>query len=207
MKGIRAVVTYNCNIMCSNCKFKCAPYRKGIMGVSDFYRKFKDAYDEGYRDYLLIEGGETFLHTGIIFKYVKKISSININKSIVTNGFWGNIDPYLDMLQDFKKIGVNEIIIEYDYFHSAFIDKQTIMESIRKCMKSDLNVSIRSTFLTKDIKSEEDKATFELVKDFKKEFKKIKFIFDEINHYDRSNKSFNEKTILYKQSSKFQREF
>lgn len=197
MNGIRAIVTYNCNIMCSNCRFKCAPYKKGIMSVNDFYSKFKGAYDEGYNDYLIIEGGEAFLHTGIIFKYVKKVSSININKSIVTNGFWGRLDPYLDMLQDFKKLGVNEIIIEYDYFHAEFIEKYIIAEAIIKCLKSDLNVSIRSTFLTKDINTEPDRATFELIKELQKEFRKVKFIFEEINPNNIS-RTINEKVILFR---------
>jgi MoaA/NifB/PqqE/SkfB family radical SAM enzyme len=202
MNGIRMVVTYNCNIMCSNCKFGCAPYKKGIMGAKEFHNKFTEAYNEGYKDYLIIEGGEVFMHTGTVFKYLKKISSTDIKKIIVTNGFWGNIDPYINILEDLKELGVNEIIIEYDFQHAAFIDKSIIIEAVQKVMRAGLRVSIRSTFSTANLTEETDKMTFEFVKEIKEKIKGINFILDEVNKPNKRLNPCKEKTIFYKDNSK-----
>lgn len=202
MNGIKMIVTYNCNIMCSNCRFGCAPYKKGIMGVKEFYNRFIEAYDEGYKDYLIIEGGEIFMHTGTVFKYLKKISSTDIKKIIVTNGFWGNIDPYISILENLKDLGVNEIIIEYDYQHAAFIDKSVVIEAIQKVIKAGLNVSIKSTFITSGLTEETDRMTFEFIKEVKEKFRSINFIFSEVNKTYKSFNPYKEKTILYKDNSR-----
>jgi MoaA/NifB/PqqE/SkfB family radical SAM enzyme len=195
MRGIVAVVTYNCNAMCSICKYKCAPYKKGIMDAAEFQSRVKEAYNEGYRDYLTIQGGEVFLHTGIIFKYLKKINDLSIKKQIVTNGFWGFMDPYVDILQDLKKLGVEHIILEYDYFHSLFIEKETVLKSIDRCIRSKLNISIKSMFETQGIQTEADMKTFELIKYIKNKYNNLNFIFEVSNNQIKDKP--NEKVILY----------
>jgi MoaA/NifB/PqqE/SkfB family radical SAM enzyme len=202
MNGMKIIVTYNCNIMCSNCRYGCAPYKKGIMGVKEFHARFNEAYDDGYRDYLIIEGGEVFLHTGTVFKYLKKISSADIKKIIVTNGFWGKIDPYVNILQDLKDLGVGEIIIEYDYQHAAFIDKSVVVEAIQKALKSGLNVSVKSTFITSGLTEEADRLSFGFIKEVRERFKDVNFILDEVTASNRRLNTYKEKVILYKNNSR-----
>lgn len=201
MRGMRMVVTYNCNIMCSCCSYKCSPLKRGMMDLKDFYQEVTDAGEEGYGDYIIIEGGELFLHTGMLFKYLKKISKLCMKKYIVTNGFWGNCDPYLDILRDLKKWGAGGVILEYDYFHSVFIEKNVIKEAIKKCQVNGIPVRLKAFFTSGDISSREDKITYGLVKEFISEFKGLEVIFEEVIKKDEyvmpSRRKSCEKAILF----------
>lgn len=202
MKGIRAIVTYNCNIMCSCCSFKCSPLKRGIMEVKNFVKRVEEAYNEGYRDYITIEGGEPFLYSGTIFKYLKGIHKLKIDKYIVTNGFWGNIDPYIDILQELKEKGVKGIIIEYDYFHSIYIEKSRIAEAIRKCILSGHDVRLRAFFNSLDMKSGEDEITYRYIKELVKEFKGVDVIFEQTaneGEYVMPSRRRKERTILFRE--------
>lgn len=201
MKGIKIVVTYKCNIMCSSCKHNCGPHKKGIMEVNSFENKVVNAYKDGYKDYLIIEGGEPFLETGILYKYLKKIRHISMNKYIVTNGYWGTMESYMDMLEDLKKAGLSGIIFEYDYFHSVFINIDTIKQGVQKCISQGISVSFRSDFISGDIKMDEDLKTFEFIKEMKAEFKTAKFFFNDLgkntNIFGKSLTR-DERVLLYK---------
>lgn len=181
MKGISVVVTYKCNIRCSCCRYDCGPHRKGIMGIGEFTYQIEKNYRDGFSNYIIIEGGEPLLESAIVFKYLKSIKMINADKYIVTNGYWGNIDMYLDILGDFKKVGLKGIIFEYDFFHSVFINMDILREAVLMCEKSGLERMFRADFLSGDIKNEIDFKTFEYIKDIKREFNNSKFIFNELN--------------------------
>lgn len=201
MKGIRGVVTYKCNIMCSCCTYRCGPHRKGIMDVKDFERYIKDYYDEGYSDYIIIEGGEPLLQSGIIFKYLKSIRNINSRKYIVTNGYWGNLEAYIYILEDIKNMGLSGIILEYDYFHSIFIDFKTIKNAIEKSLQWNLEVWVKAFFSNSGINCEEDEITFDYIKEIKKNYGEIKFIFqspDKKKMPYRRAIGVEEKTLMYR---------
>lgn len=175
MKGIVAVVTYNCNIMCSNCSYGCGPHRKGIMSPGCFKQRIDEAYGQGYGDYIEIAGGEPFLHTGIIFKYLKKIKHIETKKLIVTNGFWGRLDYYLDILSELKESGISEIILEYDSFHSVFINEETILEAIRMLHICGIEVRIRAGFETSSLRTAYDLKTLELIRSIRSRQSRVRF--------------------------------
>lgn len=201
MKGIRIVVTYRCNIICPFCRYKCGPHRRGMMGVKDFKNQVEKAYNAGYKDYIVIEGGEPFLEPAIIFKYLKSIHMLKGDKYLVTNGFWGNREIFLDILGDLKEVGLKGIIFEYDFFHSAFINIETLKEAVLMCIKLGLEVVFKAGFISGNIKNEIDIKTFEHIKSIKREFNSSRFIFNELN---KNTKVFGrsylkeEKAILYK---------
>jgi MoaA/NifB/PqqE/SkfB family radical SAM enzyme len=201
MKGINIIVTYKCNIRCSFCKYNCGPHRKGMMEIKNFKNEIEKAYKDGYNNYIIIEGGEPLLESAIIFKYLKSILMINVDKYIMTNGFWGNVDIYMDILGDLKKVGLKGIIFEYDFFHSVFINMDVLREAILMCMKSGLEVMFKADFISGDIKNEIDIRTFEYIKNIKREFNNSKFIF---NDFKKNTRIFGrsylkeEKVIFYK---------
>jgi len=168
MNGIVAVVTYNCNIMCSNCSYGCGPHRKGMMSPECFRQKVTEAYNHGYGDYIEIAGGEPFLHTGIVYKYLKKVKHIKTKKSIVTNGFWGRLDYYIDILEALKDGGISEVVLEYDVFHSVFIKEETILDAIRKLRICGIEARIRAGFETSNLNTTYDIKTLEIIKSIKK---------------------------------------
>lgn len=202
MKGIRVITTYKCNLMCSSCKYRCSPSKKGVMNPLKFKDVVESAYNEGYKDYLIIDGGEPFLYASSIYKYLKKIKAFNIKKYIVTNGYWGQLDNFIDILSDLKSFGLNGVIIEYDYYHSIFLKEEIIKEAVAKCALSNLEVQIKSCFNTDGIKDEMDIETFEFVRRIKVEFNIAGFIFEKSkqNNLDTINmvdKVKNEKIICY----------
>lgn len=177
MLGTRVIVTYNCNMFCNCCEFKCAPYRKGSMAVGEFKEKVQASYNNGYKDYINIEGGEPFLNAGIIHKYLKAIFNTTSKKYIKTNGYWGTMEPFLDILMEFKKADLNGLIIEYDYYHSLFIDIEIIRQATLMARTCGLEVIIKACFNTQNISSPEDIKTFEYIKIFNKEFKNMNYSF------------------------------
>lgn len=179
MKGIRVVATYNCNLMCPSCKYKCGPHKKGIMTVELFKEKVLNSVNEGYSDYLIIDGGEALMDTGIIFKYLRATNKINIKKYVVTNGAWGEYESYLYIVDDLKKSGLTGIIFEYDYFHSKYIDIEKIKAAINKALLCDVKVYVRACFLDGGLKEEVDMNTLMYLKDIKRDFSDINFIFEE----------------------------
>lgn len=181
MKGTRAVVTYNCNIMCSCCNYRCGPYKKGFMSVKHFEEQIKCYYNEGYGDYIIIEGGEPLLQSGIVFKYLKSIRNLESRKYIVTNGYWGNLEAYIYILEDIKNMGLSGVILEYDYFHSRFIDFRTIQNAIEKLLQWNLEIWVKAFFLKPDINCEEDEITFSYIKKIKTNYNGVKFIFQNPN--------------------------
>lgn len=201
MKGIRIVVTYRCNIICPLCRYKCGPHRRGMMGVKDFKNLVEKAYNAGYKDYIVIEGGEPFLEPAIIFKYLKNIRMLKGDKYLITNGFWGNREIFLDILGGLKEVGLKGIIFEYDFFHSVFINIETLREAALMCIKLGLEVAFKAGFISGNIKNEIDMKTFEHIKSIKSEFSSAKIIFNELN---KNTKIFGrsylkeEKAILYK---------
>lgn len=178
MKGIRVIATYKCNIMCSNCRYGCSPSKKGIMDPLRFENEVSSAYNEGFRDYLIIDGGEPFLYTSFIYKYLKKIKYLDVKKYIVTNGHWGQTDTFIDILSELKNFGLDGIIIEYDYYHSVFLDELTIREAISKGAVSSLEIHMRASFNTDGIKDEADVKTFEFIRRIKEEENITGFIFE-----------------------------
>lgn len=202
MKGLKVVVTYKCNFMCSNCRYSCTPYKKGAMDVQKFKREVCQAMDEGYNNYVIIDGGEYFISGGLVFKYLKSIDKINIKKSIVTNASWGKKELFNYTLQSLKKCGLDEIIIKYDYFHSPFTDADTIKESIKKSIKMDFKVAICSTFESESVNTSKDIYTYNFIKDINENFSDIKFIFESTEAYKSPSLSHryiskNEKVVLY----------
>lgn len=201
MKGIRTVVTYKCNIMCSCCRFKCGPHKKGGMDFKSFKNKIENYYEKGYCDYIVIDGGEYFIQSGMVFGYLKSILMLKSKKYIVTNGSWGDFDSFYYTLEDMKCLGLYGVIIEYDYFHSKFISFDTIKNAIKKIKKTDLRVIFKSCFISPDIRRIEDKETFNYIKHINKSFEDVEFIFEEINSQKLSFKrvfSMEEKLIMFK---------
>jgi MoaA/NifB/PqqE/SkfB family radical SAM enzyme len=202
MKGMKVIVTYKCNIMCSSCRYKCGPHKKGIMEVNCFEEKVTESYREGYRDYLFIEGGEPFLESGILYKYLKNIIHLKMDKYIVTNGYWGDMDSFMDILEDLKRVGLKGIVFEHDYFHSLFINRDKVKQGILKCISQGIHISFKSDFVSGDMKSEEDIKTFDFIKEMKESFKGTRFIFNDLskdtNIFGRALLK-DEKVILYRQ--------
>ncbi|WP_342455509.1 radical SAM protein [Caloramator sp. Dgby_cultured_2] len=179
MKGVRVIVTYQCNFLCHHCRFRCAPYKRGFMNQDEFEDKVLEAINEGYNNYIIIEGGEVFLNPSMLFRYLKKIKDIDIKKYVITNGSWGNLDIYFRILKDLKGFGLSGIILEYDYFHKPFIDEDKLKDAIDKVLKNDLELILKGILLTDDISTYED---IETLKEIKKLMdKKInKVIFESI---------------------------
>lgn len=200
MNGIRIVTTYNCNIMCSSCKYKCGPHKKGIMDPNNFYKKVEEGCEQGFRDYLIIDGGEPMLHSDMVYKYLKRIDGFSGSKYVVTNGYWGNQAWYYNILEDLKRVGLDGVIFEYDYFHSVFIEFNVIRNAIKKAAELELDISLKAVFTSGDIKENIDRRSFEYVKSIRREFENIKLIMNEVNdscYPYRKSLLVDEKLILY----------
>lgn len=194
MKGTHIAITYKSNICCNCCEYKCAPYKKGSMSIKEFRNRVLISIEEGYGDYLNIEGGEPFLNTALLFKYLKSLQDLSLPIFIRTNGYWGNMQPYYDILQELKKIGLTGIIFEYDFYHSLSIYFKTIVCAIEMSLSLGLEVKVIAYFDSETIATTEDSYTFNCLKTLKNNFNNISFICKVIN----SNRKNNNKYIYFR---------
>lgn len=197
MKGTHIAVTYNSNIYCNCCEYNCAPYKKGRMGIKEFHTKVVASIEAGYSDYINIEGGEPFLNPSYLFKYLKGIQNLNIPKYIRSNGYWGNMEPYYEILRGLKKIGLTGIIFEYDFYHSLSIYYKTLYKAIQISTMLELKTKVIAFFQSENLSSIEDRNTFDYMKRLKSDFKDIEFDLKVINR--KKNAACN--YICYKKSS------
>jgi hypothetical protein len=116
---------------------------------------------------------------------------------VKVNGTWYNID----LTWDDPITSNGKQILEYDYFHSRFIDFKTIMNAIEKSLQWNLEVWIKAFFLKPDINCEEDEITFDYIKKIKKSYSGVKFIFKSPGKEEmpyRRAIGVEEKTFVYK---------
>lgn len=201
VKGIKIIPTYNCNITCGCCEYKCAPYKKGIMKVREFDTRVHNLYKEGYTDQITIEGGEPFQDPAQLYKYLKSISDLDSKKIIETNGSWGNKETFLDIIYELKKIGLYGIKFEYDFYHSVFINMDTVMKAIEKAIRCGLVVMVKARFNSANASSKEDRKTFDCLKEIRSRFDNIIPVFSEIDRSYRFRQgicNIDEKVIMYR---------
>lgn len=178
MGGIQIAVTYHSNICCSCCSYNCAPYKRGWMQPDQFQNNVEKAVAQGYTDFIQIEGGEPFLNSALLYRYLRSILKYHIPVYIRTNGFWGNLQPYTEILGKLMENGLRGITLEYDFFHSASIDFKTAIHALQTAGRTGLERRVLAHFETSDISTIQDEKTFQYLKAFRSHYVDMRYIFN-----------------------------
>lgn len=136
--------TYQCNIRCDHCSYNCGPNRTEKMSMEDAKRVLKGAVSSGKRVVELM-GGELFLNYEELSELIDYSSSLELEVTVNTNGFWGkNFEDAKAMLSDLSVCGLKSIILSVDTFHQKFIPLGYPLNIIQAA--HDLGISVWCNF-------------------------------------------------------------
>jgi len=120
--GIHLLLTYKCNASCEHCFLNCGPGRSGTIPI-DLVRKYAgDAADAPYVNHFFIEGGEPFLHPGLLREAVGEIIGRGYWLGVLTNAFWASSDARAsEVLEPLAAAGLGSLGISTDAWHERFV--------------------------------------------------------------------------------------
>lgn len=174
--------TYQCNIQCAHCCFKCSPKRIEKMPVDEARRVVKGVFSSG-KSYIELWGGEPFLNYPELLELTAFCSSSGLKVGIDTNGFWGKVlGSAKEKLQELADAGLNRILVSIDTFHNKFIPVEHALNVIRAA--KEVGIDSRVWFC----RSFDDEKDLVLLNQVKKETELI-YIIDTIStgRYARSD--------------------
>lgn len=128
------ILSYQCTNRCLHCLYNSRPESSKWLEYEDLYLLFQNISSFGaHLSGFHIAGGEPFLKPDLIIEALRLVKKFKIPiEYIETNGFWGDYsNKYRKYILEFKKLGLNNILISLSPFHTEFILLNTIMNAIK----------------------------------------------------------------------------
>ena len=104
------------------------------------------AYQNGL-NLVVLMGGEPFLYTDLIYKFVKIINNIGIKVRIETNAFWASSEQ--EALNKLKPLSNSDLNIMYslDYFHKKFVSLNNIENALKASCKLKISCCLETAYI------------------------------------------------------------
>ena len=120
-----------CNCACDNCCTDSDPECSERLD----YKVVKAFIDSTMEDkslrQIVFTGGEPFFYFDDLKKYITAAKNAGKSISCMTNGYWAeDFNEGLKKLTELKNLGLGEIILSYDYYHSKYISPKAIHNAI-----------------------------------------------------------------------------
>jgi hypothetical protein len=90
LSELHLLLTYECNLSCAHCFVWGSPGQIGVMSVATVRRILDQAEVLGTVEWIYFEGGEPFLHFGILLQAVEAAAARGFKIGLVTNAFWAS---------------------------------------------------------------------------------------------------------------------
>ena len=87
---LHLLLTYECNLTCAHCFVWGSPAQSGVMSMSLVKRALDQAEALGTIEWIYFEGGEPFLHVGLLLQAVEVAAERGFRVGLVTNAFWAS---------------------------------------------------------------------------------------------------------------------
>lgn len=142
-KYLAISITNNCNINCEFCCNNCVDTLRMDMPIKTL-KKIIDEASQTKIKAISLTGGEATLMKNLdsIMKYIIDKGMI---VTLISNGHWAKNETITKkILLKWKKIGLNNLTISYDEYHSKFIGLDNIKYIIKSSNEIDLKVIIQS---------------------------------------------------------------
>ncbi len=106
---LHLLLTYECNLSCDHCFVWGSPAQSGTMKAVTIEEILAQAVTMGGIEWIYFEGGEPFLHYGLLLNGVKLAARQGFRVGLVTNAFWASsheqalarLRPFAGLVEDF----------------------------------------------------------------------------------------------------------
>lgn len=143
---LRIAVTNKCNLNCKHCYVHNKFDKAEVIDVGRYLSLLDDM--SGYLKLVSITGGEPLVAAEDVFSICKKCKELGIKVRLVSNGTLLS-DLVIKRLKDLKvdliQMGVDSIEGEFHDFIREKGSREKTIESIKKCVKAGINISVRYT--------------------------------------------------------------
>ena len=119
LTGIHFLLTYTCSYECDHCFLHCSPNAEGTFTLTQIRQILDEAEKLGSIEWIYYEGGEPTLYYPLLLAGLREARERGFKTGIVTNGYFATTveDAHL-WLEPIAKIGINDLSISDDDFHS-----------------------------------------------------------------------------------------
>lgn len=148
-KTVGVMYTRRCPLACGHCVTRSSPRAEGKMDPKDAARYIREAARVSAN--LCFTGGEPLLYAEEILELVALAADLGLHVSLVTGCGWAKqperIEPVLEGLAN---AGLDHMVISWDFFHEAFVRRETAIRVTRTAANLGLRPRIRSVFRSFD---------------------------------------------------------
>ncbi len=164
------MTNYNCTVKCSHCRHNASPDRSPGFIEQSMLQSILSKLEEFGCISVHLEGGEPFIYPKELLEAVKLIQKSNINlEHVVTNCSWyKNKKDTIQLLKDFKKYGLNRLLIKVGPFQNEAIPLKKV-ENVKSIAEQvGINVMIWDCEFYPDVASFESNKTHSIKKYLKR---------------------------------------
>lgn len=126
-------MTFSCTAECKHCSYRASPKRKGVIEVKDANSYLEQIVSISDLKGITVHGGEPFLYYEELKDIIKKAKNLKIPaRGVITNSYWATSEKKTrELLEELKKVGLNQITFSVDSFHQEFIPITYVKRSIK----------------------------------------------------------------------------
>ena len=146
-KKLAIAMTDRCSAACEICCFSCSPQGERTLSTALMKDVIRQACEMDIPS-VGFTGGEPFLVFDQLLECTSYASSLGMQVTVNSNGFWGrNEKRARQMLKELKEAGAQLISFSADQYHQAFVPIEDLKMAMRLCTETGLlcDVSIMET--------------------------------------------------------------
>lgn len=147
--AVGLMLTDRCTANCSVCCFKCSPRCNHEIDKQHAINFIKSTEGIPSINTIAFTGGEALLCEETLTELVSLSSTIGKQSTLITNAFWATSEQsaYAKLIE-LQEVGISEIGVSYDEFHSLYVPIQNIRNFIKAARHTDLGILIQSIVTT-----------------------------------------------------------
>ncbi len=133
-----------CNAVCSHCAVSSAPREVGYMEDDQIIGLIDSAFYDDPQPRIGLSGGEAFVYFERLCKFIMHATGRGARVSVNTNAFWGvTLERAREKVQLLKELRLSQLVVSFDDFHEAFINRERVLNVIRACKELQLEVKLQ----------------------------------------------------------------
>lgn len=136
LTGLHLLLTYKCIYECDHCFVYSSPYAEGTFTIKQIQNVIDEAVKIETIEWIYFEGGEPFLFYPVMLEGIKIASAKGFKTGIVTNAYFAsNDDDAVSWLKPLAELGISDLSISDDKFHSNDITDSPAKRALKAARK------------------------------------------------------------------------